>query len=222
MATSTFQILPAEKRERITNAAIFEFASHPYTKANLDRIAKAAKVPKGSLYQYFDGKAGLYLWLMTTVLPEKKMAAIQMAAPAADASLWDVLESAFLAGIHFAAREPLLTQLGVRFMRDNDVDPVLMQIAIAHQAAGDAWLTDLIKRGQAQGDVRSDLNIPGAVVLLTSISASLPNQLAQRIGVPLAQLLDATELIEQLTDDDLLQLVRDMLQFIRHGVGGTQ
>ncbi len=56
MPKSTLLRLDEKKRQRVLNAAMAEFADHPYDRANLDRIANAAGVPKGSLYQYFHNK----------------------------------------------------------------------------------------------------------------------------------------------------------------------
>lgn len=60
MPRQTFLNLAGEKRERINRAAIAEFAVRDYPEANLDRVAAAAGVPKGSLYQYFDDKEDCY------------------------------------------------------------------------------------------------------------------------------------------------------------------
>lgn len=60
MVHQTFYNLPEEKRERIVNAAIGEFSAYPYLETNINRIVAAAKIPKGSFYQYFDGKDDLY------------------------------------------------------------------------------------------------------------------------------------------------------------------
>ena len=61
MPTETFQNLSGEKRSRLLVAARTEFARHEFADARLDRIAAAAQVPKGSLYQYFENKEELYV-----------------------------------------------------------------------------------------------------------------------------------------------------------------
>lgn len=59
-ARSTFVHLAGHKRERVLRAAMTEFAEQGFARSNLDRIAAAAKVPKGSLYQYFDNKRACF------------------------------------------------------------------------------------------------------------------------------------------------------------------
>jgi AcrR family transcriptional regulator len=66
MPKETFFNLAAEKNERVTRAAIAEFAAHDYVSANLDRISAASAVPKGSLYQYFDDKEDCYRYAVSS------------------------------------------------------------------------------------------------------------------------------------------------------------
>lgn len=70
MPTATYENLPAEKRSRLMAAATGEFASHDFAGAKLDRIAAAAGVPKGSLYQYFADKEAFYVHTVREALHE--------------------------------------------------------------------------------------------------------------------------------------------------------
>jgi len=56
--------LEAEKRERIINAALKEFAQKGYDKASTNEIIKEAGISKGSLFNYFNSKKELYLFLI--------------------------------------------------------------------------------------------------------------------------------------------------------------
>ncbi len=48
--------LPNEKRERIENAAIEEFATYTFRDASINRIISSVGIAKGSFYQYFNDK----------------------------------------------------------------------------------------------------------------------------------------------------------------------
>ena len=67
MPTATFFNLPEEKRNRIFNAAVEEFAGFRFSDASINRIVKAAGIPRGSFYQYFDGKEDLYLHILEKI-----------------------------------------------------------------------------------------------------------------------------------------------------------
>ena len=57
-----------EKRDRIINAAIEEFASFPYEKASTNNIVKNAGISKGLLFHYFSSKKELYEVLIRFVI----------------------------------------------------------------------------------------------------------------------------------------------------------
>lgn len=59
MIKPTFYHLPQEKRNRIIDAVIDEFASASTEKVSINRIIKAANISRGSFYQYFDDKVDL-------------------------------------------------------------------------------------------------------------------------------------------------------------------
>lgn len=60
----TFDKISSEKKERILNAAISEFAKKGFNAANINNIAKNAGVSIGSMYNYFASKEDLYLTLI--------------------------------------------------------------------------------------------------------------------------------------------------------------
>ncbi len=65
MPKETFFNLPREKRDKIIDAAIQQFAQLHYSKVTVDQIVKRAGIPKGSFYQYFENKDDLYIYLFT-------------------------------------------------------------------------------------------------------------------------------------------------------------
>lgn len=60
MIHQTFFNLPEEKRNRIYQCALKEFAARPYDKSSINRVIADASISKGSFYQYFDNKGDLY------------------------------------------------------------------------------------------------------------------------------------------------------------------
>lgn len=64
MPSATFFHLPEEKRERLLAAARAEFARVPYEDASINRLIRAAGIPRGSFYMYFTDKEELFRYLM--------------------------------------------------------------------------------------------------------------------------------------------------------------
>lgn len=64
MLTTAFENLSHEKRSRIINAALREFAEYGYEQASTNRIVKQAGIGKGMLFYYFQNKSALYQYLI--------------------------------------------------------------------------------------------------------------------------------------------------------------
>ena len=67
MPQKVFDELSEEKKERIIDASINEFAEYGYEAASTNRIVKECGISKGSLFKYFENKEELYFYLIDTV-----------------------------------------------------------------------------------------------------------------------------------------------------------
>ena len=64
MPSSTFLNLPAEKQEKLLEAATREFSHRPFNEASINQIIKEAGIPRGSFYMYFRDKEELFHYLL--------------------------------------------------------------------------------------------------------------------------------------------------------------
>ncbi|MCB9745349.1 MAG: TetR/AcrR family transcriptional regulator [Alphaproteobacteria bacterium] len=219
MPKPTFFNLPEAKRQRIIDAAVEVLGAAPYAQATLDEIVRLAGISKGSMYQYFEGKADLFRWLITDYMGARKMASIGAGAPGPDASLWEVLEAAFISGVRFSVAEPGLTRLGVRFMRDAEQEPELAATAEETQRLGRAWVLGLLTEGQRRGELRKDVDLQVAAALFQhALGVGMLELMAARLGLSLSAYLASPEATERLSEAELRGLVRTVLQLFRDGV----
>ena len=108
---STFFNLSEEKKERIIEAALDEFAEYTYYKSSVTRIVKKADIAKGSFYQYFTDKEDLYEYIIM-MISEKKMEYMQdIIDKINELEFFDFLRKLYLAGIKFAQDNPLLNKI---------------------------------------------------------------------------------------------------------------
>ncbi len=70
MPKNTFFNLPGLKQNTVFDAAVREFSVHMFSEASINRIVKAAQIPRGSFYQYFDGKEDLFSYLIARIFTE--------------------------------------------------------------------------------------------------------------------------------------------------------
>lgn len=68
----TFFNLPENKRETLINAAKKEFSRVPLYDASIANIVKAADIPRGSFYQYFEDKEDAYFYLLNELAKKEK------------------------------------------------------------------------------------------------------------------------------------------------------
>lgn len=66
MPKETFENLSEAKREIILQACFEEFSNNSYDTASISKIVKKLTISKGSIYQYFNDKKDLYLFLIET------------------------------------------------------------------------------------------------------------------------------------------------------------
>src|SRR5512145_1594758 len=80
MPRQTFLNLPEEKRRAFIDIALEEFANNDYNTASISKIVEKAGIAKGSVYQYFEDKQDLFLYLLD-VANRGMMGAIQHTPP---------------------------------------------------------------------------------------------------------------------------------------------
>jgi AcrR family transcriptional regulator len=81
----------AAKRERIVEAAMRAFAEHGYQGAKVEDIATELRIAKGSIFQHFGSKAGLFLAAYRRAV-QSLPAWLDAPSEVADAGFWAVLE----------------------------------------------------------------------------------------------------------------------------------
>lgn len=70
MTKQLFYQLDIDKRNRIINAGLSEFAQYSYNEASTNRIVKKAYISKGSLFKYFINKKDLYFYILDYVIAD--------------------------------------------------------------------------------------------------------------------------------------------------------
>jgi len=68
----TFLNLPENKRDRITAVAVNEFATQGYAGASINRMIGRLKIAKGSIFQYFGDKRGLFMYVFDVAMEHSR------------------------------------------------------------------------------------------------------------------------------------------------------
>jgi AcrR family transcriptional regulator len=114
MPKQTFLNLPEEKRKAFIHIALNEFANNDYNTASVSKIVEKAGIAKGSLYQYFEDKQDLFMYLLD-VSNQEMMGVIQQSpAPNPDADFFETLRWQMSASVKASLKYPVHSKLARR------------------------------------------------------------------------------------------------------------
>lgn len=113
-----FMKIPEEKRKKILQICIEEFARNGYEKASTNRIVKMAGMPKGTLFYFFGNKRSLYFYILDyaiNIMVEKS----RYYNEDVSSDIFERFEQSGLRKLKLAYEEPLLYELIYRSVMDS-------------------------------------------------------------------------------------------------------
>jgi AcrR family transcriptional regulator len=200
MPKDTFFNLPEEKRERIIDAAIDEFAAYPFHQARVTVIADQAGIAKGSFYQYFEDKKDLFKHLIQLIL-EKKLSYINrdMVESKDKYGFFQLLREVYLSGIRFAKDNPRLVPIGIMLASDKKL---YSEIYGEHEGKNIVFLKELLEYGKTQGAVDPVVDSTLAAKMLMGMSYALIDYILE----------------DGKLDLDDMKIIDQMLYFVENGI----
>ncbi len=114
MPKQTFLNLPEEKRQALTDIALDEFANHDYNTASVSKIVEKAGIAKGSVYQYFENKQDLFMYLLEVANQEMLQFIQQTAPPNPEADFFEMLRWQMSATVQASQKYPVHAKLAQR------------------------------------------------------------------------------------------------------------
>jgi len=155
-ASSVFKRLPAKKREQVFQAAVEELALNGFKGASLNRLAGTAGISKGSLFQYFGSKLGLFRAVGTTAVERVRAYLRKVRDETRDLTLEERLEALANSGFRFVDDHPMLS--GVFFnvlIRGGGAEGETQMAALRNEGSG--FLAGLIREAVDKGEVSRDI-----------------------------------------------------------------
>lgn len=171
MPKDTFFNLPQAKRENIINIALEEFATNTYKSASLTRIVERAGIAKGSMYQYFENKKDLYLYIIK-LAADIKLSTITNSINLSSDDFFELYKELILASSNFDIEEPrysLVINNGMKEIDNKEVG----NMALSLMEMSDNYILEFVKDAQSKGQIRSDIPNDLIAFLISRISISL-------------------------------------------------
>jgi len=177
---NTFNNLPAEKRELILREAVREFADCGFRQASVNRIVERTGIAKGSLYQYFANKEGLFLYVFGRFAELIKETVRGAGADGDD--FFTSLARVMRAGEAFVASHPDYFRLYLKLAGDDDI-PHRAQLLGMLRLFPAEYFAPLLEAGQAAGMIRKDVGLETMIFLIEGVIERYLNGLAGSNGV---------------------------------------
>ena len=212
MPKETFYNLPDEKRRLIEDVAIDEFSEYGFDKGSINRIVVAAKIAKGSFYQYFDDKKDLFTHLMRCIAEQKVAFMSPVLANPDEHDFFTILEALFHSGLMFAKENPKAALLGNQFFSNRE-HPILKDVFKTNLNFAKDFYVNLLDIAISRGDVRANINYDFTIHMLISTNISILEYYFEDLG----QDFDMSHL-----DDDVMDTVRLSLNFIKNGIANSE
>ena len=185
----------AASRQRLLTAAAAEFAARGFAGANVDRIARAARVNKAMIYYHFTSKAALYREILRDMF---EAVALRVADAAQASSNPDEKVRAFVEAIAIEAEaRPHFPPIWFREIAENGAH--LDRTTVGHMSRVLGALHRILREGAESGRFHpaNTLLVHAGIVgplLLYFASDQLRRRLA-RGGIPLAASVSRDEVV---------------------------
>jgi AcrR family transcriptional regulator len=169
--TQTFYNLPTDKRERITIAAIDEFAIYSLNQASIARIIEQAGISRGSFYQYFTDIKDIYKYVFEKIGQEKLVYIYDVVAKINELNTFVIMKELYKAGIRFASDHPKLAQMGNKFYKEEtNVRNEIMEDIVekSHQ-----FYEELLLKGIQKGEVDPTIDVKIASKLFYTMNVAV-------------------------------------------------
>ncbi len=179
MPTATFEHLPQEKKDRIIEAAINEFADYRFDDASINRIVKSAKIPRGSFYQYFSDKEDLYMLIMNKIGKEKLEVFAKHSPPGENATFFEAAYASIPAVLDWLERYPKYNQIAMHMARDNSE---FIRWVVGQMQDSQRSMLEYLRQDQERGLVRKDVDLGLVLEMILPVMSSLVHRYYQEGG----------------------------------------
>jgi AcrR family transcriptional regulator len=171
MPKQTFFNLPEEKREKIVNAAVDEFAEYGLENASTNRIVENSGISKGSFYQYFEDKQDVFMHLLTVLEKEKMDYFRDRHPPSTNLDTFEYFRWMLKAGMEFNSAYPRMTQAMTRVLLGEGL--YYGENFSSYREKTTQALTMMIQQAIQRGEVDPSVDVELAVMVMDTWSNAI-------------------------------------------------
>lgn len=212
-ARKTFENLSQGKQDRITQAAIGEFSEKGYAGASINALVENLGIAKGSIFQYFGDKKGLFLFIFdkSTEMVKGRLRVIRD--QTTEDNLFSRLEKTLYAGVSFLKDHPLIYKLYMKVLFDSKI-PFRDEILLSLRNYSFQYLRSLLETAQKNGELREGMDLDKACFILDAV-------MDRFLQTQTIRYLDAGLGIYQTDEKKIKSWITDIVEIINIGIGAV-
>lgn len=216
MSTKTFHNLPNKKKADILQACFEEFALHNYEKASLSHIVKKLGIAKGSMYQYFKNKHGLYYYLIDYAT-DKRLETVQTLFDSQKITFKELLVENFMEKIKFDEQHPVMGGFLFTVMKERFADDLGNMEVINKKRIMDLTRKVLMKY-ISNHKIRSDLDLDIMSFIIVQLQVGIYDFLEIKYGIDYRDNIKKKKPIIGLPEAEIKPAVEQFADAIMNGL----
>ncbi len=210
-AQDIFNKLENNKQTRILRTAIDEFADHGFKEASVNRMVQKLGIAKGSIFQYFGNKQGLFQYVFDHAVNLVRHSLRKVKGETQDADFFERIRQSLLAGIEFIGEYPRIYRIYLKMIFQEEFPLREQFLRQVHLFSGE-YLRPLVETGISRGELRADLDVDMTVFALDAL-------MDRFLQAHCVSFLDAGARIYRAPREELDKKVDAFITLLRHGMG---
>lgn len=207
----TFDKTTEDRRQKVLEVAIDEFAAKGYSATSINDIARNAHISIGSMYSYFASKEDLFLTIVNNAYFVMEKILNDVAVSSTD--VFDCVEKMLFASRKFALEYPQLNQIYLD-ITTQALSQMSVRLSSKLEMITPQLLSNVIKQAKTEGKVSSDIDERVASFVIDNIYMMYQFSFSsdyykERMKIYLGE--------EKL--NDINQVESSILKFIRRALG---
>ncbi len=164
----TYNNLPREKREVIFTTAMTEFSKKGYQGASINTIVQSAGIAKGSIYQYFGDKKGLFLYIFSSAMELVKNNLRDVRETTKTEPLFTRLEKTLTAGVLFIKENPVVYRLYIKILAESSM-PFRDEILSSLRQYSFEYIYSLLEDAKLKNELKQTTNLTTAGFIIDAV-----------------------------------------------------
>ncbi|MFZ7128372.1 MAG: TetR/AcrR family transcriptional regulator [Desulfobacterales bacterium] len=164
----TFSKLSGDKQQRVLLVALEEFSENGFQGTSINTIVRRLGIAKGSIFQYFKDKEGLFLFVFDIALEKVKNYLRDVRDQTAGQDFFTRLERILNAGVGFIDAHPMIYRLYLRVLFESQI-PFRRDILSAIRRYSHEYLRELVDDALECGELRPDIDVDKTAFILDAV-----------------------------------------------------